>query len=412
MRGVAEIPVKPYRLSLFLILFYLGFMVISLSGHFFFDGLALSFHAISIFTVFFIVLIAGVEFGKVLDFGKTRKIIFPKFEQLIVIMIIVQTIMIFFVWNEMIQRYGSLNYILSNASLIRAESIGTNTSPIPVWITYIASTTQFSFALSLILIEYSKKNLKYIILAIYTFILITLLDLSAFGRIGTLYSVFTIIGFFLFFKKRIFTLKRILLIVIAFLLMMSPRYIRGDNDAFTFTILAFAPYLKSDFNPFVVLLLTFYMYYFSAIPAMSVHYEMPAEPLLYGERTFTPLYNVISRFLLEDDRIILIDKFVNIPYPVNIYSIVKDLTSDFGFWGMLVVAFLFGLILGNIFRIRHKGIIWDALRVFMFGWILYIPIYNAFSFGGFFLSFMLLLLFAMFVRPILKENTEIRNQIL
>jgi len=403
MRGVAEIPVKPYRLSLFLILFYFGFVFISMLGFLFFNNIPFTFHAFFVFTLFFIFLIAGVELGKSLNFGRLKKINFSKFETFLIIIILLQTFVILGVWNIIIDRYGSLSNILSEADKIRRESIGQTESPVPVWMTYFAGTIQFSFASSLIFIEYSTKKSKYVLLSVYTFLLVLLLDLTTFGRIGTLYSFFTIIGYTLIFRKQVFTLKRISLVTIVILLVLLPRYIRGDYDAFASTVDVLSPYLKNDFHPIVLSMLTFYMYYFSSIFAMSVYYELPTEPLLYGERTFTPFYNVISRFFIEDDRIVLIDKIVYVPYPVNIYSIVKDMTVDFGYLGMTIVAFFFGIVLGNIFRTQNKGIFWDALKIFMFGWIFYIPIYNAFSFGGFLLSFIALMIPAMFFKTSISK---------
>ncbi len=387
---------KRFRLSLLLMVFYVSFIAISMLGFLFFNNMHVSFEALALFTSFFILLILGVEIGKSLSFGKINKFKIDNLGIFLVIALFIQSTVILGIWTYIIDRYGSVSNILTIANEIRADTIGKTESIYPVWMSYIAGTIMVTFSLNLILFEYSKKKIIYAFTSIFSFIFILLYDLTSFGRVGTLYALFVLLGYLLFFRKKIFTLKRITLLLIVMILMFLPRYIRGENDAFSSTIVAFSAYTKTDFNPIILSVLTIYMYYFSSLFSMSSYYAEPQEALTYGERTFTPFYNIISRFVTSEERISLIDKMVYIPYPVNIYSIVKDLTSDFGYLGMILISLFFGIILGHIFRSQNRGIFVTALKIFMFGWIFYIPIYNAFSFGSFLLSFVILIFLSLF----------------
>ena len=119
---------------------------------------------------------------------------------------------------------------------------------------------------------------------------------------------------------------------------------------------------------------------------------------LYGFKNFAPLINILGRLFpfLSIQRVQLIEPMAQIPFEYNIYSILGDIYIDFGFIGFFFLPVFFGFIIGCIFRIN--GFFIDALKILMFAWIFYSPIYNCFSFGSFFISFFFLVVLSVFFK--------------
>jgi len=186
---------------------------------------------------------------------------------------------------------------------------------------------------------------------------------------------------------------------------MLPRLIRGGFDNFSATVKEYLPFLKIKFAPVFFGMLSIIIYYFSSLYALSQLVNKQVE-FLFGEKNFAPLLNLIRRLLpfLRLNRINLIEEPARIPFNHNIYSIVGDIYMDFGFLGLIFVPFLFGLLIGSIFK--RNGIIADSLKAFFIAWLLFTPIYNVFSFGAFFFSFAFLMILLIFVKFDVKTDSD------
>ena len=140
-----------------------------------------------------------------------------------------------------------------------------------------------------------------------------------------------------------------------------------------------------------------YIYYFSSIFSFNQLFNNEIDHL-YGFKNFAPLINIIARIFpfLSIQRVQLIEPMAQIPFEYNIYSILGDIYIDFGSIGFFFLPLLFGFIIGVIFK--ANGFFIDSLKLLMFAWIFYSPIYNCFSFGSFFISFIFLVLLSVFFK--------------
>lgn len=310
----------------------------------------------------------------------------PVMKKIIWTITLLGTVSAFFSWYIYIQEYGSLEYIFLNAMKIRVKSIGQADGIIPVYFTYMNATVLVAFALALSMIGYVKEN-KYKFLLAYLFTLIFFCDLLTFGRIGILYSVFMVFGYWIVYKKKIVTKSNVGILSLLLLLFSLPRLIRGSFDNFSATMNVYAPYLHIEIPPIFNSLVSIYIYYFSAPYALSDYLDR-CDEFTYGTRNFAPLYNIIYRFLSVDKHVVLIDGFSEIPFEYNIYTVIRDFYGDFGIIGVVVLSLMLGIYLGRLFSM--KGAMINAIKIYMIGWIFYSPVYNPFMFGGFFLAFVLL----------------------
>jgi oligosaccharide repeat unit polymerase len=384
-----------FRIDNFILLFYVFYLLISLLGYTFINYISISVSTIFIYLIYVLFLFFGAFIGIRLDlrnvFPQIKIKINNSFVNKFSILFGLVTVLI---WTKFITEYGSIEAIIANAYNIRENTIGESDSIIPLWLTYLSS---IEFAFFTILLVLYQKNKKYLWAIIYMFIVIILNDLQTFGRIGILFSIFSVIGWIIFNRKKIVTIKNFIYTFLLYNLLMLPRLIRGGFDNFSGTIDNYSAFFLIKISPYFYGLTSIYIYYFSSIFAFNQLFNTEINHL-YGFKNFAPLINIISRLFpfLSIERIQLIEPMAQIPFEYNIYSILGDIYIDYGIVGFFILPIIFGFIIGSIFR--SNGLFFDALKILMFAWIFYSPIYNCFSFGSFFISFVFLVLLSVFFK--------------
>lgn len=370
--------------------FYIFYFIMCFIGNVIIDYNDISLYTMLTIVIFIGSLSIGIIISKssnILDISNYKK----SFKRILYIMILINTISIFYSWFITINYYGSIEYIFLHAMTIRNENIGQSKGILPVYISYINAITTATFSIALSNLGYDNR-VKNKILVSYIFILAALGDLLSFGRIGMLYCIFMIVGFVYVCNKRILSKKNILIAAALLFTFSLPRLIRGSFDNFSSTVDTYARYMNMDLNPILNPFISIYIYYFSSPYALD--YFISANTYFsYGERTFAPIVNAIYRLFDIDDHIGLIDEFAAVPFQYNIYTVIRDFYGDFGPFGVFIISLAVGIYIGRIFSVN--GFYHNALKFFMIGWILYTPIYNPLIFGGFFISFILLNIFAL-----------------
>jgi oligosaccharide repeat unit polymerase len=384
-----------FRIDNFIVLFYTIYLLIALFGYTFIDYIQINISTLFIYFIYVLFLYFGAFLGIRLNLNITlpkRSVkINDGFVRKFLIMFGIVTLLI---WGKFINEYGSIEAIIANAYNIRENTIGESDGIIPLWLTYLSSIEYAFFAILLILFHKTKKYLGAII---YMFVLIILSDLQTFGRIGILFSIFSVIGWVIYTRKKILTFKNLIFTFLLYNLLMLPRLIRGGFDNFSGTIDNYAAYFTIKISPYFYGFISIYIYYFSSIFSFNQLFNIEIDHL-YGFKNFAPLINIVSRLFpfLSIHRVQLIEPMAQIPFEYNIYSILGDIYIDFGIAGFFFLPFFFGFIIGCIFRVN--GFFIDSLKILMFAWIFYSPIYNCFSFGSFFISFFFLVVLSVFFK--------------
>ena len=378
------------------IYFYFAFLIVSLLGYVIFRFNLLSIYSLVLYVVYVLFFLVGVAFGSKMVIGKLSHLtIAPR--TILNIFFCISALGIMLGWLYMIRYFGDIPTIIGNSYTIRSETIGDGIQIIPTPISYMASFANAGFAMALSLYFHYKEK-RDLLMSVAFGVLIFLVDLQSFGRVGILFIIFLIIGCILLFHVKI-KLRKILFYGSALLIiLMIPRWIRGGSSIEGISD-TYLPYLQFPLPEFLDPFVSLYAYYFSGLFAFSALIDKDIA-FWYGERNFSSIINLFHRFFDSGGdfhRITIIAEPVYVPYKHNIYMILGESYMDFGVLGLVLLPLFFGVCIGLLFR--YKGIYADAIKLVFIGWLFYTPIYNLFSFGGFMLAYMVLAFLTLTISP-------------
>lgn len=382
-----------YKISslVFLFSFFSMYIVFFLLGYTVFYWKPISLIAVLFFSLFIISLLLGAFFGERIKFNVSyKKINLPSF--FIVLSWLFLSLCVVLSFLFMINKYNSINYIVTHAFVIREQVIGGDTF-IPFYLSYINSLNHAFFVFCLV----TSKDNKNKYFTFLFFINIVMCDLLTFGRVGTLYAIFILISY-LFFNKgfKLFNLKLFIYSVFLFFILNLSRIIRGGDGGFSSSVVGLIRYLRYDLPEWSYGLLSNYTYFFSSPIAFSEFLNFSETfKSEVGQRLFTPIYNIVLR-LLGESRINTIDPFVNIPYSTNIYTILRDIYADLGVFGVAPYGVIFGFIFGMLYNAKNP--FYASVFFMLSACVFFFPLYNALSFGMFLISILFLLFLAMFFK--------------
>lgn len=379
------------KLHKIVLLFYVLYAILVCAGYGFIEYPPISFYTIVVIFIYVSSFVVGAYAGDRLNGPRIDLGFRINASNLLVFLTLLSAVLIAMLWSINISHYGSLEYILLNSFTIRSNSIGLAESIFPIYLTYPSSLVYPAFVIAVVLFEEGGQR-KYLAIAAVLFVLIVLQDLLTFGRIGILYAIFSFVGYCVVYRKRILKLKNLVMFSLLFFILMLPRLVRGSFDNMSGTMDNYLPYIRFHIHPALYTFVSVYIYYFSSPFALDQYLSWGVGDLTLGQRTFTPIYNILSKFL-GFDRINTIDPMANIPFDYNIYTFIKDLYSDFSLFGVAVVPLFVGLMFGKLYR--GNTALDNCTKIYLLAWLFYTPLFNAYSFGGFFIGFAFLLILSL-----------------
>ncbi|MBQ5838878.1 MAG: oligosaccharide repeat unit polymerase, partial [Bacteroidaceae bacterium] len=182
-----------------------------------------------------------------------------------------------------------------------------------------------------------------------TIIVLMLMFMSAFALMdkGSLLFIFLTIGYVLY-EKEIISLRSIFLtggalLGIFFLLTLLRNFTDGQGE------------IQSDELTFVDF---FAMYVLSAPVAYG--YMPPDIGLQFGSRSLTLLYLILGKLSGNFHVESLVQEFMEVPIPTNLYTIMQPFYLDFGQWGVFIFALLYGVASGWCYAIYKSGNSWGC----------------------------------------------------
>jgi oligosaccharide repeat unit polymerase len=308
-------------------------------------------------------------------------------EKIIQIFYLLALISILVSWIIVLKNYDGIDWVIKNANSIRNSTIGLSESVVPVFLSYLSSLIYVVWVYELA--RWRDIGTPRYLRLISIFILIFLVDLLSFGRVGLFFSLTTAFCYFISVKKK-FNYKPILVIFLIFIVAMFPRMLRGDFDNFEGTVIGYRPYFRFDIPEYFNIFMSIIPYFTgSFISGPKMIYLSNFTELNLGEKTFTPIFNLIYKFI-DFDRVSTIDDFASIPYDHNVHGLLWDLYRDFGYFGSIVAVLFFGFLLGCLPSFAN-GRLRNAMIYFIGGVLYFSPIYSLFSVGGFFIAFLIIL---------------------
>lgn len=193
---------------------------------------------------------------------------------------------------------------------------------------------------------WARKKLGIHMMVITTILM--LMNAFALMNKSSLLFIFVIIAFVLY-EKQIISLKSIFLtggglIALFFLLTLLRNFTDGDGE------------INSDDLSFIDF---FAMYVLS--PPVAYSYMPPDIGMKFGSRSLTLFYLVMGKlngnFHVES----IIQEFMEVPIPTNLYTIMQPFYLDFGQWGVFVFALLYGIASGWCYTLYKNGNSWGCV---------------------------------------------------
>lgn len=369
------------------LIFYIVFIVLFLFGKIFIKFDSIQYVTYMVSGLYFTSLFTGIYLSRYLPVIIIKSKISLNIEYFVLLLTAIVTIATVYTWISIFNFYGSIEYLIVNSMTLR-EAAGFEIKYVPTVIIYINSLVFALFPISLALLKYNN-TLKYKFHALYVLLLIILLDMQILGRVGILFSIFCLGGYVIISGKKFFNIKYIFISILLFMLLITPRLLRGSFDNFENTFIRIEPHMKYNVNPVLYPIISTYVYYFSGPYALNYFLNNDSSDVLtYGHRTITPIYNWFT-YIFSDYKFSTVDDMAYIPFEHNVYSFIRDIYSDFNIIGVLFIPIIIGIYIGNTFK-KH-GIINNAKQIFIIGWIFYTPIYNLFSSGNFMIPYILLI---------------------
>ena len=183
-----------------------------------------------------------------------------------------------------------------------------------------------------------------------TIVVLMLMFMSAFALMdkGSILFIFLTLGYVLY-EKGIISLRSIFLtggalLGIFFLLTLLRNFTDGQGE------------IKSDELTFVDF---FAMYVLSAPVAYG--YMPPDIGLQFGSRSLTLLYLILGKLSGNFHVESLVQEFMEVPIPTNLYTIMQPFYLDFGQWGVFIFALLYGVGSGWCYSLYKSGNSWGCV---------------------------------------------------
>ena len=369
---------------LFSSLFYIAYSLFSFAGYFFINQYPISIYGIACFSIALLSLLIFIRIGESVKF-KTKRVVIKNVKIYCVGLYCATSISICISWYLNIKHFGIYDIIYKSYT-IRENVIGGN-SVIPSYLGYINALSHALLCFVTVM-AFKSKDKIYKILTFMTLLNILLIDLISFGRIGIVFGSMVIICSIIHYNFNvIFKPKVIVFLVLLLVIINIPRIMRGGGDNFDSTVSKYEQSLSVNVPKYLNMPLSVYFYYFTSPVAFSSYIDNKKIENTYGYRFFTPIYNIYYK-ISNQDRPNTIDYPIYVPYETNIYSILKDILTDFGPLGLFIIPAFFGYIMGRISVFDGHGD--NAIYIFMMAIIMFSPLYNPMSFGMFSISFIFL----------------------
>lgn len=249
-------------------------------------------------------------------------------------------------WAVLIDEFGSIVGVLLNATkYYRMRVAGEIKGVVP----YIFIASYIGIFLSGIYTAY-KKKLTFV--AILPILAVILKEIANLGRAGILLGLVEFMTVFILFryllsrihKGDIIKKSRILFAVLIILSLMVGgailvKSVRNPIDSFQGTSRGL-----QSFEGNVILSPSIYLYTCSHLGVLNKYLEKDNEVGHWGEHTFLPIYNLISKFgVLEHPS--FFQKGYFIPMWTNTGTYLRELDADFGKAGVLIFPYLLGFII-------------------------------------------------------------------
>lgn len=130
---------------------------------------------------------------------------------------------------------------------------------------------------------------------------------------------------------------------------------------------------------------SYLLYSTGSFTAFSEYLKTAIPNSTQGWALFYPWFKLLSRFgLIENPGFSFIYEFVYIPMGFNVFTYLRDIYSDFGMLGIIIVPYLLGII-STFFAVKLRkrfNMISIIACIYLYMLLIFSVIYNPFSMGA------------------------------
>lgn len=312
------------------------------------------------------------------------------------ITLIIYTFVALIAMIYIVKYFGGLSKIFDSPYSTREEYM--NADIIPLIVSYSLSLSYIPAGIFSYLLFFTKTKVFDKLLYLSPLLVVACLDLMSFSRMNT---IFHIIIYFSSFCLRLTKMKRIerrkylrIIIssaIIVVIVLVVPKLFRNHGDYSTDTYWKYS-YID-NINPITGSFLHLFTYATGPIVAFSEFVTNFKGDFLFGQASFLPIYNLLARVLpfVKTDFSILY-KSVYVPFPINIFTFLREAYTDFGIFGVMGVPIIWGLLCNLCLKVRLKNnflkiVILQYVYLYLIFGIFYTPYSQGSPAFGMFLYF-------------------------
>ena len=266
-------------------------------------------------------------------------------------------------WIYVIKHFGSLSYILNHSMTVRTESM--DNQILPLYVSYSLGIGFVSTGVGSFLFFFQNKRISQKVKYIIPVLLAVISGFADFSRMTMLMHIFVFAsGFFIYMaglnNNDVFSKKEknkylrwaIILCFIAVVVLILPKYFRDSKGQTIDNFLNLYSTIRTT-NPIVIYLFNLFDYIAGPIVAFGDYIQTAESDILCGSAFFRPLLHFVGRiFSFDYVDYELIYEFVQVPTTTNIYTWMREAFADWGYFGIVIVPFLWGI--GTVVSYKAK----------------------------------------------------------
>lgn len=274
-------------------------------------------------------------------------------------------------WLVLIKMFGSIPMIFIKANWVYNLRVH---GEIPGIIPYIAS---FSFAGMVLSGIYTAYRNKITLVALLPFAGVILKSLAMFGRASLVMALVQFLASYLIFRNALnknieishkinFSNKRsiITIFIVIIFIVGSAALIKSVRKTFE-NFKSGSNALRSTKKDLLISP-SIYLYISANVGVLSEYLYEGKEVATFGENTFAPVYNFLSKFKITKPVSIYLRGYF-IPMWTNTGTYLREIYADFGDWGVFLVPYLIGLITTLLwFKFYNQGSIYSFILLIYF----------------------------------------------
>lgn len=266
-------------------------------------------------------------------------------------------------WYILIGKFGNIQMVLIQANLVyKLRTEGEISGVLP----YLYITSYVAVVLSSV---YSAIKKKVTFLSIISFLAVILKEIASFGRAGILMGFLLFIVSFILYrhalsmttykKKQKFSTKDIIVLSSVMLILFISgitvvKSFRGTYESFKASTKTLSKVRNNE-----IISPSIYLYASAHVGVLSKYFDGDGEKVGFGQNSFLPIYNFISKFGVMDHPDFY-QKGYWIPMWTNTGTYIREIHADFGLVGVIIFPFLLGMVTTFFwFRFLNHGRLFD-----------------------------------------------------